>query len=233
MSRRSSLLEFAVLGLLHDAPMHGYELRKRLNAALGAFRALSYGTLYPALRGLLDQGLIRAQDPVAGQPAGARAKIVYELTAEGKERFAELVDQADQAATDDDAFDVRLAFFARTRAEVRMRILEGRRSRLEERLAKVKAASAANRERMDAWTSALQRHGEESTEREVRWLGQLIDAERQRTATTSAAGPLTDPEHPAYRPPGRSPEHPAYQPSGRPGHHPGRTGQTTQPTIKE
>ena len=33
MSRRSDLLEFAVLGLLHETPMHGYELRKRLNAA--------------------------------------------------------------------------------------------------------------------------------------------------------------------------------------------------------
>ena len=58
MSRRSELLEFAVLGLLHESPMHGYELRKRLNAALGVFRALSYGTLYPCLRGLLDQGFI-------------------------------------------------------------------------------------------------------------------------------------------------------------------------------
>ena len=39
MSRRSALLELAILGLLHDSPMHGYELRKRLNAVLGAFRA--------------------------------------------------------------------------------------------------------------------------------------------------------------------------------------------------
>ena len=29
------MLEFAVLGLLNEAPMHGYELRKRLNAVLG------------------------------------------------------------------------------------------------------------------------------------------------------------------------------------------------------
>ena len=47
-SRRSGVLEFAILGLLRDAPMHGYELRKRLNAVLGSFRAISYGSLYPA-----------------------------------------------------------------------------------------------------------------------------------------------------------------------------------------
>lgn len=222
MSRRSSLLEFAVLGLLHDAPMHGYQLRKRLNAALGAFRALSYGTLYPALRGLLAEGLIAAQPPAPGQPTGTRGKIVYQLTAEGKERFQELASRADQAAYDDDAFDVRFAFFARTEATVRIRILEGRRSRLEERLARIKDSSAANRERMDAWTSALQRYGEESTEHEVRWLSQLIDAERQRSSGLHA-GPLTDPDHPAFRPPGQAgPAGPA-----GPADHP------TQPTIKE
>ena len=37
--QRSGVLELAVLGLLHETPMHGYELRKRLNAVLGAFRA--------------------------------------------------------------------------------------------------------------------------------------------------------------------------------------------------
>jgi len=35
MSKRSGILEFAVLGLLRESPMHGYELRKRLNTSLG------------------------------------------------------------------------------------------------------------------------------------------------------------------------------------------------------
>ena len=45
-----SVLELAILGLLLESPMHGYELRKRLTGLLGAFRAFSYGSLYPALR---------------------------------------------------------------------------------------------------------------------------------------------------------------------------------------
>jgi DNA-binding PadR family transcriptional regulator len=181
MSRRSDLLEFAVLGLLHDGPMHGYELRKRLNAALGAFRALSYGTLYPSLRGLLTKGLI-AEAPGAtaeGAVTGSRrARIVYELTAEGKEHFQGLVRQSGPTAWEDDTFDVHFAFFARTEAEVRLRILEGRRSRLEERLENIRAVSAKNRERLDSYTAALQQHGEDAAEREVRWLNELITAER-------------------------------------------------------
>ena len=46
------MLEFAVLGLLHEDPLHGYELRRQLSAQLGAFRTLSYGSLYPALQRL-------------------------------------------------------------------------------------------------------------------------------------------------------------------------------------
>jgi DNA-binding PadR family transcriptional regulator len=200
VSRRSDLLEFAVLGLLHDGAMHGYELRKRLNAALGAFRALSYGTLYPCLRGLLAKGLIaEAPGPVVeGAVTGSRrARIVYELTAEGKEHFQGLVRQSGPTAWEDDTFDVHFAFFARTEAEVRLRILEGRRSRLEERLANIRAVSAKNRERLDSYTAALQQHGEDAAEREVRWLNELITAERAPTASAAPQQPAAAPAPPA------------------------------------
>ncbi len=176
-SRRAALLEFAILGLLHDGALHGYELRKRLTTALGIFRALSYGSLYPALRALVEAGHITetTETPVQGR----RPRITYELTADGKEHFQDLVTASGPDAWDDDDFDVRFAFFSRTQQEVRLRILEGRRSRLEERLANIREASVRNRERMDGYTMALQQHGEEGAEREVRWLEELISAERR------------------------------------------------------
>jgi len=194
MSRRGDVLELAVLGLLHDSPMHGYELRKRLNAVLGAFRALSYGTLYPALKTLLADGLIREAGQVEGPApalAGKRARIVYELTAEGKERFQSLVRQPGPAAWEDGTFDVHFAFFARTDAATRLQILEGRRSRLQERLDGVRQSMARTRERLDGYTLELQRHGLESVEREVRWLTELIDTERASNMTH-----LDDPDRP-------------------------------------
>jgi DNA-binding PadR family transcriptional regulator len=173
VARRSDVLELAVLGLLHEAPMHGYELRKRLASVLGPFRVLSYGTLYPALRVLSERGWITTSG--AGE-VGRRARIVYELTALGTERFDALVGEAGPTSWEDDSFDVRLAFFARTRADVRLRILEGRRSRLEERLDAVSSAVARGRERADQYTLQLQQHGLESVQREVRWLNELISA---------------------------------------------------------
>jgi DNA-binding PadR family transcriptional regulator len=186
VTRRSDVLELAVLGLLHDAPMHGYELRKQLNSLLGAFRALSYGTLYPALRSLTEQHLIREVTPDDGTTsalAGRRARIVYELTAEGKERFQALVRSPGPAAWEDGTFDVHFAFFSRTDTASRLQVLEGRRTRLQERLEGVSQSMARRRERLDAYTQELQRHGLESVEREVRWLNELIDSERAGNMT--------------------------------------------------
>jgi hypothetical protein len=111
--------------------------------------------------------------------AGRRARIVYRLTAEGKERFEELLDQTGPDSWEDEHFGVRFAFFGQTSRDVRMRVLEGRRSRLEERLAKMRASLARTREKLDAYTLELQRHGMESVEREVRWLNELIESERE------------------------------------------------------
>ena len=186
---RSGVLELAVLGLLHETPLHGYELRKRLNALLGTFRAWGYGSLYPCLKDLLGQGLIAEDSPAgasqaghagqARQRSGRRSKIVYRLTADGKERLQDLLAEAGPAAWDDDGFGVHFAFFGQTRADIRLRILEGRRTRLEERLDGVRAAMSRTRERLDTYTLELHRHGLESVEREVRWLNELIASERE------------------------------------------------------
>lgn len=188
MAKRSNVLEFAVLGLLHDNPMHGYELRKRINAVLGSFRAISYGSLYPCLKQLLADGLIREVGPAdAGAPAlsGRRAKIVYQLTADGKERFEELLAETGPDSWEDESFGVRFAFFSRTDREARMRILQGRRSRLEERMAVLKSSFSRGAERVDGYTQELARHGLDGVEREVRWLSELIEAEQKPKKKTT------------------------------------------------
>ncbi|MCK0116005.1 DNA-binding PadR family transcriptional regulator [Isoptericola sp. CG 20/1183] len=206
MRSRSNVLETAILGLLSSAPLHGYELRKRLNLLLGSFRAFSYGTLYPALKSLVARGLIETVDPDpealprAAARAGAssatgrtpsgtkpltgrRGRIVYRLTADGKEHLQTTLSSAGPAAWEDESFDVRFALFAQTDAETRLRILEGRRTRLTERLEAVRESAARTRERLDEYTLELQRHGLEQVEREVRWLDGLITTERDRASS--------------------------------------------------
>ncbi len=179
------MLELAVLGLLHEAPMHGYELRKRLHEILGGFRAFSYGTLYPTLRRLQRAGLIEEEPEDSSSPGWSRrSRRVYRLTADGKERFTQLVGDCGPQACTDDSFGVHLAFFSRTPAETRMRILEARRRRVEERREGLRAALARAGERLDRYALELHRLGLDHSEREVRWLNELIEHERAEQGNT-------------------------------------------------
>ena len=186
------MLEFAILGVLQQSSMHGYELRKELAQLLGGLRSISYGSLYPALRRMQAAGLVTTDEPgrhdllPADAPAltGRRGKVVYTITAEGKERFHELVSQTGPEAYDDEGlFGIRLAFFRDTEADVRLRILEGRRRTVERQREGLRASMARTRERLDRYTLELQRHGLESVDREVRWLSELIDSERRGAAS--------------------------------------------------
>jgi DNA-binding PadR family transcriptional regulator len=181
---RRDILEFAVLGVLNEGPVHGYELRKRLTEMLGPFRSLSYGSLYPTLRRLVNRGAI---EPVSLTPTseafaatalrGRRARIVYALTAEGKENFHEWANRPGPASWDDEGFAAHMAFFSRTERKARLRILHGRRSWLDERLATLRATMTESRDRLDPYALSMRSLGMESTERELRWLDQLIDQE--------------------------------------------------------
>ena len=179
------MLEFAILGLLQEDSLHGYELRKQLGVRLGGVRAVSFGSLYPALRRLTRAGLIAEATGGAGGATSTasgwprrREKKVYRITAEGKERFAEIVSDAGPQAWDDGSFGVHLAFFSRTPAEPRLRRREGRRRTVEERREGLRTVLGRTGEQIDRYTRELHRLGLDSTEREVRWLNELIATER-------------------------------------------------------
>ncbi|KQV15466.1 MULTISPECIES: PadR family transcriptional regulator [unclassified Kitasatospora] len=58
------MLKLAILGLLQERPLHGYELRRHLAALTGHVRPISDGTLYPAIKRLETAGLlIRETEP--------------------------------------------------------------------------------------------------------------------------------------------------------------------------
>lgn len=206
--KKADALEFAILGILHESPLHGYELRKRLSQVLGTFHSISFGSLYPALKALSAAGLVSetaedeepqlasarargshaasaqaaasaARRVAKAEPAARRSRITYSITASGEQRFATLLAESGPSAWDDDGFGVHFAFFARADRSVRTNILEGRRMRLAERRALMRESLTRTRERVDAYTLELQRHGLDSVERELRWLDDLIEAEHK------------------------------------------------------
>jgi DNA-binding PadR family transcriptional regulator len=183
----SAMLEMAVLGLLKEQDMHGYELRKRLADVYGFPSAVSFGSLYPALSRLEDVGAVRVLDPAKGQspPSAAsllaerrasRRRKVYSITALGAKLFEELLTGSQGSGEDDRSFNLRLAFARYLPPEGRLGLLERRRAVLGERMAQLAARARARRD--DRYMRILVERQQEALSRDVSWLEHLITEER-------------------------------------------------------
>jgi DNA-binding PadR family transcriptional regulator len=171
------MLELAILGLLKERSMHGYQLSKRLTDSLGGLWRVSYGSLYPTLRRLEKQGAV---EKVFSPEEVGRRKNVYRVTDDGERLFQELLEEggAPHEAFEENRFRIRMAFFRYLAPEARIRVLERRRAYLEERLSTIRASLKGMRDRTDAYTLSLMLHGQDSTEQDIAWLDGLIAAER-------------------------------------------------------
>ena len=79
-----SLLDACVLGLVAEKPAYGYELTQRAQSVI----SVSESTLYPVLRRLQKEGLLKTFD----KPFDGRNRRYYEITAAGKKRLDELTE---------------------------------------------------------------------------------------------------------------------------------------------
>ena len=209
------MLEMAILGLLNEQAMHGYEIRKRLRDELGLVSNVSFGSLYPALGRLERSGAVEAAEdprlgtsstPMTGSLSGERAAFrarrsasalgrrgrkVYCITEEGRRQFAELLVNERAASTDDArSFGLRLAFARYLPPQARLRLLERRRAQLVQRLADARAAATSIEGRLDPYARSLMEHTTESTERDISWLDRLIESERGRVRELPTASPV-------------------------------------------
>jgi DNA-binding PadR family transcriptional regulator len=159
------MLELAVLGLLKEQPLHGYELKKRLGETLGFLWGVSYGSLYPALRRLETAGAIEIVEPATPVPATApvptgsitgdlaaarlrsvadrltsgtrRTRKAYRITAHGETLLVELLLADDDRSDPEKSFALKLAFCRHVPPSARLELLERRRAVLVERLTQV------------------------------------------------------------------------------------------------
>lgn len=188
------MLELAILGLLTEEPLHGYELKKQLAETLGLASGVSFGSLYPALGRLESAGAVTVASVAGGEaaasgssaapgaPRGKRARKVYEITATGRALFEELL-AAESAANDDDkVFALRLAFARHLPPDARLGMLERRRARLAERLQRLGARVRAGVDRFDGYARSLAEHDREATAHDLRWIERLIASEREDQA---------------------------------------------------
>ena len=83
-------LKYAILGLLMQSPMTGYDISKAFGVGLGSFWSAKHSQIYPELKRLAEEGLIRYSTVIQGEKL---EKKLYEITPSGKQDFLAWLDQ--------------------------------------------------------------------------------------------------------------------------------------------
>lgn len=81
MKKRRGFVQLAILHLLKEESMHGYQIMKELEERSNGAYSASAGTVYPALQELVDQNLIQLDT--------ASDKKVYTINENGRTRLEE------------------------------------------------------------------------------------------------------------------------------------------------
>lgn len=81
-----TLLGYALLGLIHEAPRSGYALRKVFETTPMGNYSSSPGSIYPALEKLRKADMVEAREP-------GRGKGLFHLTAAGSKAFMDWLKQ--------------------------------------------------------------------------------------------------------------------------------------------
>jgi DNA-binding PadR family transcriptional regulator len=104
-------VKHAVLGLVIERPGYGYELIQRLEQRIEGWRP-SETAVYPALRSLRTEGMIRARDATADGSVGSahRGVVWYEATEAGRDEFRAWVRAPTDLAPQRDPFWLKVAF---------------------------------------------------------------------------------------------------------------------------
>ncbi len=203
----ANMIDLAILGLLKEQDLHGYEVRKRLADLPGARSGVvSFGSLYPALARLERGGLVKAVEantridrpvPSSGSLAGelaafrarhlptpgGRSKKVYGITPQGDVELTALM--TDPQPSDDRTFALKVAFCRFLSPDDRLALFERRRTEIVSRIAERRRAVGATEGVLDRYRRMLRERDDESLTQDLAWLERLIAAE-QGLATEEA-----------------------------------------------
>ncbi|MYH72065.1 MAG: helix-turn-helix transcriptional regulator [Acidimicrobiia bacterium] len=199
------MLDLAVLGLLKEGDLHGYELNKRLKSLVGGY-STSFGALYPALARLERRGwvssnavapeLITDDETSEGQARrsrkrstkskSGRTRKVYHITEAGESYLLELLQED---ANNERRFRLQLAFCRFLPPDRRLALFELRRAHL------VSLQAMARRDPVqttDPYVRSLFERDQERLEHDLVWLDRLIADERSNRPSSESTDPMID-----------------------------------------
>ena len=160
---------YLILGLLAEEPMTGYDIHKHIKVVLRAVTNASYGTLYPTLHKLLEEGAVQVEEV---EQAGRPAKKIYRITKHGQAALADWLKQPPAADSIKREFLLKLYFAKNLSAPELQTLLAERRDEIQARLASLCAERDAIHDIRQRW---LLDYSVALCRAEMEWLKQVID----------------------------------------------------------
>lgn len=158
---------YLILGLLAEQPMTGYDIKKRVEAALSAATNASYGTLYPTLHKLLKEGSVEVQEiPQTSRPT----RKVYRITERGRQEVEQWLRQPPAADQIRREFLLKLYLGKDLPASDLRSLVAGRREETEALLRNLRAEQKAISNPRQAW---VMDYALSLCKAEIDWLAQL------------------------------------------------------------
>ncbi|RMB87033.1 PadR family transcriptional regulator [Streptomyces shenzhenensis] len=170
-------IEILLLAELTRRPLHGYELRREIEAATG--RSLSNDSLYPRLRRFVEADSVRRRtEKLPGVPT----RHVYSITDAGREVLHDLLAEPPEDTTDNrKEFLARVLHFDLLTTGERLRILDAQDAVLERRREHVAGLAQA---RTGGWGRRVLDYGTARLNMDRVWLAQV------RADVVAEAGPV-------------------------------------------
>src|SRR5689334_9940650 len=80
-------IKFPILGFLMESELTGYDIKRRFPDPIVFFYRASDGSIYPALKKLAREGMVKMRD----DRRGMRARKLYAITPKGREHFLRIL----------------------------------------------------------------------------------------------------------------------------------------------
>jgi PadR family transcriptional regulator, regulatory protein AphA len=127
MARTSStpFVILGILGLSEAKPLSGYDIKQVIDSTISHFWSESYGQIYPMLKQMTGDKLIRARTV----KDSGRRKVVYTLMPKGRKSLSAWMEKAPEIGPARDELILKLFFGSQTGAPVLIRHLERHRER--------------------------------------------------------------------------------------------------------
>jgi DNA-binding PadR family transcriptional regulator len=181
------MLEIAALGLLQRDSLHGYRLKQELELFMSSCISVNYGTIYPLLKRLEQQGAIT----ISKEQMEGSSRKVYQITQQGQELWKTLMMEHPQESWVNarSRFMIKFFFFSHLEPAERLKLLNHRLMVCHLRLETVEKQKIEQTS-IDPYQTAVWQHCSTTLYLDIEWLQKTIEHESTSLNQLNRSSPM-------------------------------------------